>query len=215
MYRPLVTAIIEFSLGAYVYKKGKFQKNLISIFLVMLGSYQLGEFIMFASDGGQEGTNMAFFATTLLPPFGVMLVEKLTKENWGSVIFWLAGVVLALTFLLFDVKEFVEETSCFAKFMNTSNDWSEFTMAWSIYYLVGLTYVTFLSWYLSYSKEFRNVAASLKSITIAYITFYPLSFFLVWLFNLELQYVFSIMCGLAIFAAFIIARISFVQKDLN
>lgn len=211
MLRPLLTAIIEYILAIYVLKKGKRYKRIVALMLVLLATYQLGEVIVFAT-GSNFGLRLSYFATTLLPPLGVLIVQRITKRNY----LYLPIQILASIFSLF----FLFEAGVFSDYWvgKCCIKVTEYSYAlvtpWMIYYLGTLTYTMFLAAYHYMMASSSRVKRDMKLILLGYVSFFVLSVIFTIVFPVfEPTMLASFMCALAIIAAFIFTEIALEEKD--
>lgn len=207
--RPLLIFFIEMFLGYFVLRKGKFARIPIAFIIFLLAGYQAGEFIIIKYPELQLGYQAAFFYTTLLPPFGIYLIEKFTKRNFGSVFFFIVGIILAIGFIVLPNPTFLADTClCFAKFAPVKGDGQNFLVLWGIYYIGGLTYALLLNLIMYLLEKVKKKKLILLNGLLAYIFFYPFSYILMVIFNWDIGYVISVMCSMALIAAIILFRIS-------
>lgn len=213
--RPLLTALIEYALAYHVFRKGKYMATSSALFLIFLGSYQLSEYLFLASGGDRFWLGVSLFCTTMLPPYGLFLIERLSghKESTISTTALGASLVFGLFFLFVpSVIPNAQECNCFVKYngANLTGNGAAFFSAWGAYYIGALTLsMALILW--SIIKKQGDVK-NLKLLLIGYTTFFPFSY-IVALFTLsDLAAVASIMCSLAIFTAFIVSYIS-LNKD--
>jgi hypothetical protein len=213
IYRSLIFALIEYGLFIVVLLRGKNFKYPIAAILFLLASYQLGEFLFLYYDL-DFGVRFAIASTTLLPPLGIYLMEKKQNRFWIYYISQVISISFAI-FFLFNTTLFTNVTKqfCLLKFSNETAN-SGFVLFWGILYVLGLSIAMGLA-VNNYLKE-RNVDKKnfYKWTIIAYSSFFPLSLVLTVVFNLNLDSLASIMCALAIFAAFIMTWQS-ANKDLK
>ena len=211
--RPLIFAILEYFLALVVLKKGKFEPKSISLFLFFLGSYQLGEAITLLSEYDTLGLNISYASATLLPAFGIYFIEKITKKNLYSIIFFTFAIFLSLVIFIYpNALIFNEEFSCLLKIISSQNT-QEFFYFWSIYYFSVLILGILIAIY-SFFKTKENVQKKmLLSLLISYIAFFPTGVLLVLIFGLELSYLASAMCSFAIITAFITSYVSLRNWD--
>lgn len=206
MIRPIITAMIEYLLTYLTLRYGTVHKRLIASILFLLASYQVGEVLIFATNGQQFAFKVAYVATTLLPPLGVLLVSRIIKKPIGYVFFqllsllfvafiiWTQQVVLKFEFGQFCVRifEYNPVISCY----------------WVDYYQGTLTYtmaVTAVSLFLQKDKGIKH---QLKWILSAYLIFDGLALVVAYVnpwFGPSLA---SLMCAMALIAAIIFTKIS-------
>ncbi len=204
MLRALVTATLEFFFALNVFKSKYKYKKIISLILFLLGLYQFGEFIVFITNGNYIGIRIAYFSTTLLPPLGILLIEKLSKQNYGYFFFQIIAAFWAFEFLIFDnliIK--YEFTECCLKIYEYNPIISKY---WSIYYIGSLIFsVIILIINILLVKKNQKLFIYLL---IGYMTFFPTSIFIITLNNKYSNQLASIMCALAFFFAIILYYIN-------
>jgi len=210
MLRPLFTAIIEYILAFLVFKYGKVHKNIFSVILFLLATYQLGELIIFLTNGNEVGFKIAYIATTLLPPLGVLLIEKVTKKKYGYPLFQLIGLGFALYMLVVPeiALKFELGPFCVRIFQYDSI----IANYWGYYYQATLFYsMVLMIWGILRSRS-RKTQSTLKNILLGYLTFNALTFVITY-FVPWLQYSSaSLMCALALISAFIFTKISLAEN---
>lgn len=206
IYRSLLFAVIEYILCAIVLYKGKNFKYPLAAVLFFLASYQLGEFI-FLKTGLQFALQFAIFSTTLLPPFGMYLVQYNSDKKYFYYISQVIGLGFALLFLFVPgYFEGAARTFCLVKLYNID---SIQVHLWIIYYIVTLS-ITMIMAVVNIIKEKRIGYKRFNIfLLISYTTFFPLSYILV-LCSPEFQPgdLASLMCALAIMAAFILTWVA-------
>ncbi len=210
MIRPLATALIEFILAFLVFKYGKVHKNVFSAVLFFLAAYQLGEVVIFATGGNEIGFKIAYVSTTLLPPLGVLLLERITKKFLGYPFFQLLGIGFALYILYIPAVALHWELGPFCVRIFTydailANFWTYYYQG-TLFYSIGL-----MLWGIWRSKS-TEVQSLLRNVLIGYLSFDGLTFLITY-FVPSLQFsTASLMCALALIAAFIFARISLAEN---
>ncbi|MCA9386523.1 hypothetical protein KC669_00645, partial [Candidatus Dojkabacteria bacterium] len=156
-YRPLIIAAIEIAIIFFVLSRGVRFKNLIASIILFLAIYQIGESLIVLTDYDLTGLKIAYFATTLLPGLGLILVEKLAKEeHFGKYVFGV-GLVLSILFVLIpEPVYFHENINCILK-VTSANNAGTFYYTWVAYYLGSLAltiiYILVLIWKAETSKE--------------------------------------------------------------
>ncbi len=208
--RPLITALIEYTFAGLSLKYGKFYPKLAAVFFVLLGTYQLGEFILFSTKYDKFSVNLSFFSTTLLPPLGIFFLQKVMNKKLGYILFQVVGLFFALTVVIKpNIFENTDECYCFAKYAVTQEEsWhNDFADAWAIYYAFSLLYAMTLAGLFALPDKFEKKRPALLHLFFAYVSFFPTSYFLVRIFDWNTGYLASIMCALAIFGAAIIFRL--------
>ncbi len=213
IYRPLIFGIIEYLLALGVLKYGKFERKMILLFLFFLGSYQIGEAIILLTEQDMFGLKFAYFSTTLLPAFGIYFIEKLTKKDLKSELFFMVSVFLATLFVAIPAPvNFIETVNCILKVFFADND-SLFYYIWLAYYFISLILgIGFLIYYIyhSHDKEQRKYMFILL---IAYLAFFPTSVILVLLFKISFGLLASTMCAMAIVTGILISYMSLRFKN--
>lgn len=216
--RPLIIALIEYSFALFSLKYGKFYPKLAATFFITLGTYQLGEFLLFSTSLDEFSVNLSFFSTTLLPPIGVYFLQKITKIQLGYALFQIVALFFALMVVIKpNIFENTDECYCFAKYAVTEDEsWHQyFADYWSIYYAFSLLYAMSLSALFMVPKRFIKKRPALLHLFFAYVSFFPTSYFLVRIFDWDVGYLASIMCALAVFGAIIIFYLSMKYDKLE
>jgi hypothetical protein len=210
MIRALITAIVEYSLVLITLKKGKFEPRIFALILFFLASYQLGEVVVFATKGSYFGFKIAYFSTTLLPPLGVLVLEKITRKRFFYVIFQVIGIFYAINFLVrpsfiyeFEITKYCIKTSWYPSLIIKS---------WSFYYILTLLYVMIFTFVNLVFEKNKNKKITLILLFLAYCTFGVVSVVYVNVFMEYKSALASIMCALAVFAAIIFTWISLKTK---
>lgn len=207
-YRPLVIFLIEVILAVIVFRRGKFQNAIISIFILFLAGYQLGEFLILTNPSEKVGFQIAFFFTTLLPPIAVLILEKISQRNFFSYIFFAFGAIFSSLFVLMDKPiVLVEKCYCFAKF-GPSQGFENLLLIWGIYYLSTLAITFILNLHLLYTNKKNISKFLLKSLLFTNILIFPFSYLLMIVFRIDLGYATSIMCSMGLFGAITMAYAS-------
>lgn len=204
MIRPLIFAIVEYVLAFYVYRSGKFHKNLFALIIFLLATYQLGEVLIFATNGSEVGFKFAYVATTLLPPLGILLVERLTKKKYQYEIFQIISFVFVL-FILFEpqiVKQFSLGQFCvrveeYHKVMQT---------LWQYYYQLTLMITMALLARNIFVIKDRAMQLKLKWVLLGYLIFDGVGVVILSLVPSMGVSATSLICALALFASFIFAK---------
>lgn len=214
MVRSLFTAAIEYFLAIAVFKHGKVYPRVFFWVLFFLASYQFGEFFVFATNGNILGFRIAYFSTTMLPAAGLVLVEKITGRKYGSVIVQLLGIIFGASFLLSPDVAFGYELDRFCIHMSAFS--TGVFIVWSNYYQAVLLF-TMIVMLVNYLKsENEKIKSILAQLLIAYASFDIVSILFVRMIPQYRSATASIMCALAIFAAFIFANISLDGRlDVN
>lgn len=211
--RPLFTGLVELALAFKVFKDGKLLRITISFFLIFLAGYQIGEFFFFFFDGNRFWLAFSLFSTTMLPPFGLAIIEKLSGKKEPTVFFFICSTLIGLIFLIFpQTVPQAQECNCFVKFDSstlTGNARTYFSI-WGWYYILSL----FTAMVLTFIHIVKNEGDKhkLKLTLVAYVSFFPISYVLMKVLNTNLKMWASVMCSLAIFSAFIFANMSLGKK---
>lgn len=211
--RPLIFALVEYSLACYVFKKGTFIPKIIGLFLIFLGTYQAGEFLFLAT-GDRYWNSISLFATTMLPPFGVVIAERLSGKKAYANLFFSISLILGLAFVFYPgLVPPAEECNCFVKYQSSalSGNTAQLFTFWSQYYVVtlGLT-MAFMAYNLWH--RFGDMVHT-RLLLIGYFLFFPSSYLVVNFFNAEGSMIASVMCSLAFTMAFITTYISIRKRD--
>lgn len=210
MIRPLITAVIEYILAFFVFKYGKVQKNVIASVLFLLATYQLGELVIFLTNGNEIGFKIAYVATTLLPPLGVLLIEKIRNKKYGYPLFQLIGIGFALYMLIVPAIALKFELGPFCVRIFQYD--SIIANYWGVYYQATLFYSMGLMLWGVFRAKLLKDREILKNILLGYLSFnaltFMISYFVPWL-----QYsTASLMCALALIAAFIFTKVSLAEN---
>jgi len=214
IYRSILFALFEFFLILAILRHGKFQVRLIGLLLFFLAGYQLGEFI-FLSTNNSVGIQLATISTTLLPPLGLAVVEKIVKKNYGALALQILGIFFVLIFIFNpNILTGSKEYYCLVKYSTISDLANPIIFAWGAYYLSTLTYTVIVLIKNILNKQNMKVKKILTLALISYICFYPISYLLAVFFNLNLGILASLMCALAIICAGFMSYISIQYDDL-
>ncbi len=203
MIRPLITAIIEYYLASLTWFKAKQYKHVIFALLFFLATYQLGEVITFLIDINM-GIRISHFATTLLPPLGILLVQQINNRKLGYIIFQIVGIFFALSLFLYPsvLGGYTVNDFCITVYGSQHTIYK----VWSYYYQFTLIVIMFFSlyfWYMNKDKKRENLF-----VLYSVISFDITAIFLASRFDYFQNKLTSLMCALAILAAFIYARLS-------
>ena len=176
LLRPLLTAIVEYLLAFRVFRKGHILPIATTLFLICLATYQFAEFF-FLSTENRAWLAISLFATTMLPPYGLLLVEKLSHRKTFYLLFFIASFGLALSFFFFPtVIPGASECNCFAKFdRSVLTGWNAiFFTTWGWYYFLSLALTMLLiSWHiLKKNGDTKN----LFLLFLGYSFFFPSAF---------------------------------------
>jgi hypothetical protein len=213
--RPLITAIIEYLLAYRVFKKGHILPIATSLFLISLATYQFGEYL-FLSQNDRTWFAISLFATTMLPPYGLLLVEKLSHKHTFYILFLIASALFGLTFILVpSVVPGANECNCFAKIdSSTLVGWEKiFFTNWGIYYFSSLALTMVLMLWHIFRKN--GDTKNLTLLLIGYFSFFPFSYFVIHFWGVNGGLIASVMCALAIICAFIVTHISESNPSLK
>jgi len=204
-FRPLLFAIIEYSFVVFIILKGKSQlKYLAALFIFFLASYQLGEFLLFAT-GAQWTIQFAFIATVLVHPVALKAIETITGKHLGFKISIVVALGLVVALIINpNLVAYADQCYCFAKFVAMENS-RAFVAAYSLYTTVSLLAGMFLTGYYLFKARSKEVRSVLKYWLISYVLPFPGSILLLLAFTGNTNdYLASVMCALGIIAAFII-----------
>ncbi len=206
MFRAIFTCIIEYYLAYLVFKYGVSHKKVVCLLLFFLASYQLGEIIIFATLGNEIGFKLAYISTTLLPPLGILLLQKITKRQFGYLIFQLLALLFVAYILIIPrVALSFELTALCVRIYEYEAVISKY---WLLYYQATLV-LTMLGIIWSFFRvKNKKTKEELKLFLLAYLSFDALSFIIALLFPWFWASTASLMCALALIAAFILTKIS-------
>ncbi len=210
--RPLITMFFEYFLAYKVYKHKNDYSKIISIILFFLASYQFGELIVFITKGNYIGIKIAYFSTTLLPPLGILLMEKITRRNYGYLFFQTISLIFAFLFLIKNnlILNYTFENCC----LNIQNYNPFISQYWGDYYIGTLifTLVIMLSNFVL-TKLDRFTKKQIVLLFVGYCSFFFTSISIIIInSNLSNQFA-SIMCALAVIFAFILYYIDLQKKE--
>jgi hypothetical protein len=206
MIRPLLTAFIEYVLAYIVFKNGKVQKNVIAATLFFLATYQLGEVLIFLTNGHEVGFKVAYIATTLLPPLGVLLIQKIIKKPIGYIFFQLLGLgfVSYILFiphvaLKFEFGQFCIRIFEYEKILS---------QYWFVYYQGTLLFTMMaMLWGIRNAKE-AETKSLLQHILFAYLSFDAGALIIAYTIPWFGPSTASLMCAMALVASFIFSKIA-------
>jgi hypothetical protein len=205
-FRPLLTAIVEYILVYVVLKHGKEHKRIIASVLFFLASYQLGEFLVFMSNGEQLAFKVAYISTTLLPPLGVLLVSRVLKRQLGYFFFQSLSIIFVIFMLL--TPQIILSFD-FVRCCIQVNEYHPLLGQYWMQFYQGTLMFTMLAAFLGYvfttSKKIKN---QLKWILFGYFAFDGVAMILYFANPGVRSSIASLMCALAIFAAFIFAKVA-------
>ena len=206
MLRPLLTAVFEYFWAYQVLKKGKIQPRTIAAVLFFLATFQLGEVIIFLTNGHYLGFQIAYIATTLLPPLGVLLISQLTGKKYAYPFFQGLAFIF-ISFMILDphfVLGFEINSCCISVFdyARPIRHW------WPLYYQGTLLFsILLMIYHLMQPTEPQN-RSILMRLLIGYLSFDLSALLLAKAGLIDNSTVPSAMCALAFFAAYIFSRIS-------
>lgn len=206
MIRPLLTAVIEYLLMILVLKYGTKHKTIIAAVLFFLATYQLGEVVIFLSGGNEIGFKLAYVATTMLPPLGILLAEKILKKKLGYAVFQLIAIFFAI--IIFILPKVALDFE-FGPYCIRINEYSPIlSNYWSLFYQGTLMFtMAALLWGLWRGKT-DQIRVQSRKMLIAYLSFDGLAFFIAYLEPWFGPSMASLMCALALIAAFIFTDIA-------
>lgn len=214
--RPFLTAVLEYFLAFKVFKKHGLLPITTTLFLVALATYQFGEFLFFLDMQNRVWLAISLFSTTMLPPYGLLLIEKLSHRKTFYMLFFIASLLFGLTFVFIpSVIPAASECNCFAKLNSSSLEGLNliFFRTWGWYYFLSLALsMLLISWHII---KRHGDTKNLTWLFWGYLSFFPASFFLIYATNSDTGIISSVMCALAIFTAFIVTHISADNKKLN
>jgi hypothetical protein len=206
MIRPLLTAIIEYLLATLVIRYGKSNRKIIALVIFLLATYQLGELLIFLTNGGEIGFKVAYVATTLLPPLGVLLTERVLKRSCGYPIFQLISLGFAV-FILFTPQvavDFEIGAYCIRVF-----EYAPFLKQYYFLYYQGTLMYTMFVLLIGILRSKDNVIrSSLQKLLLAYLSFDLVAILIMSFIPSFIPSSASLMCALALFAAIIFAKMS-------
>jgi hypothetical protein len=213
MIRPLLTAITEYLLAFYILKRGKNFSKTFFLILFFLATYQLGEVILFATDGNRFGLQVSYFATTMLPPLGLLLLERIVDKKLGYTLIQIIGSAFALTFLI--SPDIIANFSLGDYCVMIESYGSNFTTAWTVYYLTVVSYTMVLILYFIWKSKKRELKNFLWKLFFGYNTFFTTALLIVILFPGFQPKGASLMCALGFFGALVFAWISLGKKQVK
>lgn len=210
MIRAAVIAAIEYILAVVVLWKGKLYPKICAALLFFLAGYQLGELVLFVTNGAPAGIRIAYFSTTLLPPLGLLLVEKISGKKLGFPYFMAAGLFFAVCYALFPyIAGTVELTSCCVRM---SNRVTVLPTLWSYYYIGTLIYTMLLMLFFAFQSKAKWISKTLLILFMAYASFFFVSTAVIFIWPERRPSYASLMCALAVGAAITIAALSLTSK---
>lgn len=210
MIRPLLTAAIEYYLAYLVYTQGKYQKKAFFLILFFLATYQLGEVLIFATNGGMVGFRVAYAATTMLPPLGIYLLEQMTKKRYGYVFFqvislFFVGYILVTPQIAahFELGQYCVRVFEYAPI---------FKNYWLAYYQGTLVAAMGVLLWEIWRNTDKKLVERLKTVLLAYISFDGVALLVSALVPWFKPSIASLMCALALCAAFLFASLALEKK---
>jgi len=111
----LLTALIEFLTGAYIYLTAKRTAavKILVIFIYCLGFYQFSEFMLCSTEQKMLWAKIGFLAYHLLPALGLNFVLNITRSKpkaWLTALVYLPTILFGIFALL--APNFIAEASC-------------------------------------------------------------------------------------------------------
>lgn len=218
--RALITAIVEYALAFYVIKKGKYQQKVFFWVLFFLASYQLGEYMIYLFPSLDIGIRVAYFSTTMLPPLGVLFLQKHTGREYGYKLIQAVGLVFAVLFFVNPSVIGSYQISSSGQCIQMSYIEGYIVDSWLFYYQGVLLYSMAIAvWQIMKNKkkvamESNKYYEVLKQFFIAYVSFDILAHVISKINPQFSTRVASLMCALAVFASFIFTNIAFELKFL-
>jgi hypothetical protein len=207
MIRPLLTAILEYALMIYVLKKGKIYPKEFASVLFFLATYQLGEVIVFLTDGDRFGLRIAYFATTMLPPLGLLLVQKMTKRNYGYWIVQAIALIFGFLFVFFN-SEMIESYELGEFCIRVLSYGSLASKLWQAYYLIAVILTMLILLFHFFRSKLKELKKLYGLMFIGYSSFFITSFIVALIFESHRNSIASCMCALAVIGAVIFTKIS-------
>lgn len=210
MIRPVITAIIEYLLAFLVFKYGKLHKNIMALILFLLATYQLGEVIVFMTNGGELGFKVAYVATTLLPPLGILLTQKILKKRFGYILFQFISLGFVSYILVIPqvALNFELGPYCIRVF-----EYEAVLAQYYFMYYQGTLMLTMLILLIGIFKvKLEKDRAVLQKILIGYLSFDGLAILIAEMYPEFWPSSASLMCALALIAAFIFTRVSLAEN---
>jgi hypothetical protein len=210
MIRPLITAALEYYLAYLIITRGKYQKKTFFWVLFFLASYQLGEVVIFLTEGGMLGFRIAYIATTMLPPLGVLLIEKMTKKNYGYVFFQ----VLSLFFISFImVTPQIALNFELGQFCVRIFEYHPiFANYWLAYYQGTLLFSMMVMVWEIWKNTDKKLVERLKVVLLGYISFDGVALLIGAVVPWFKPSIASLMCALALCASFLFASLALEKK---
>lgn len=151
----LATAIIEFLVAAYLFKKiNKKELRILPYFIILLGLYQLTEFFLCTTDN-QIWAKVGFISYTFLPILAAQFFYDLAKKKLNK-LFYLIPIAYSLIALFY--PGFSITGSCQSFYINTRNlflfEYPIHLYIYTIYY--GLIPLSGAYLYLKYQNPLTN-----------------------------------------------------------
>jgi hypothetical protein len=222
MFRPLISLSVEYILAFLVYKKGKHITKTIFCLLFLLATYQLGEFI-FILTSSEIGIRIAYVSTTLLPPFGILIAEKLSNKKFGYPIFLALSIFFALLFAF--KTGMVSDYKLSGLFIQVNQYDALWGTLWKAYYTGSLTVGISIFALFAFKEKNLEKKKIYLGIFIGYFSFFPTSIFFISFLKVNADIMTSFMCAMALVASFFFAKtsmgismeeiVTFVKRKMN
>lgn len=204
MFLTLLIATTEYLLAGLVWFKGRTLPKTFAVLLFFLASYQVGELIAFASDDfSRTGVQIAYFSTTLLPPIGVLILERVTGKNYGYPLFQTVGLFFAIMFLV--DPNIIETYTIDEVFIRVESSQQIFWYWAYPYYMSTLALIMLIGLYHIIFNKNIEIKKFMVVFVMAISSFYLVTIFIALLFPSTKSAFASIMCALALTAAFILS----------
>ena len=161
------------------------------------------------------GIRVAYFSTTMLPPLGVLFLQNHTNREYGYKLIQAVGLVFAVLFFVNPSVIGSYQISSSGQCIQMSYIDGYIMSAWAFYYQGVLLYSMAIAvWEVMRNKKKVNMESKkyynmLKQFFIAYVSFDIVAITIA---KIDPQFaprVASLMCALAVFAAFIFTNIAF------
>lgn len=108
----LITALIEFVISIFIFiriRKNKLIKFIIP-FILLLGSYQLTEFLLCTTNDPQLWGTLGFMSYTFLPALGLHFSITYTDKKFPNYLLYFSPVIFSLIAVM--TKNFIVENFC-------------------------------------------------------------------------------------------------------
>ena len=204
-FTPLVSLItfgIELLLALYILFRFKLNKlsRIAVVLILLLGLFQLSEYMICISDIPLLWTRIGTASITLLPILGLHLISYLTKPATKTVLAGY-GMGIGIMFVIFFIPALNLDSGCTGKFIALQTNLLP-SIGYAIYYFGFLLFGLWkLTQHLLNGKGDKNAAAWMM---VAYFSFLIPTAFIYLLYQLTLKGLPSILCGFAILTALII-----------